>query len=1349
MNTLDLPKYLATTSNLHDGPAHGEPIALVGIGCRFAGGAHDPATFWQALLERRDAVSARPQERWREFDVPARPELAHGAFLSDVGGFDEAYFGISPREALEMDPQQRLLLELGVEALEDAGLDPIGVRGAAASVFVGCMWQDYLHYGAVSPEAITMHTATGVDSSVLAARISHRLGLTGPSLSLNTACSSGLVAVHLACQSLRAHEASFALAAGVNLLLAPHSSTAMAAFGGLSPDGRCRSFDAGANGYVRGEGGGVLVLKRLRDALDAGDRVYCLLRASAVNHDGAKRHLGRPNPQAQALMLQQAYARAGVAPNQVHYVEAHGTGTRVGDPIEAEALGSVLGVGREPQRPLRIGSVKTNFGHTEAAAGIAGLIKVALAMRARMLPASLHCATPNPAIDFDALRLRVQTDAEPWPEPDQLPLAGVNSFGFGGTNAHVVVQGVHARGEQLLLLAAPDAAAFEARKERLLRAVAALEDRAGLHALCRASAFHWSQGALRRALVVRTPEQAASALARMTVPAAPSAPAPRTLFVFSGAEAVWSGMAQALFASEPVFRQALEACDRPLRALTGWSIIDALFAADARGFARSEHAEPLLFAVQVALHAQWRAFGIAPHALIGYGAGKHAAAHCAGELTLAEAADAVVREARLPLLEPEHEHARFVAALHEAARDGLHAVVEVGPHPVLLPLVERAFSAAALPVPPLLASVTRGARGRAALLSCLRALYELGHDVRFELLDPTRFAPSALPVAARVHMPLCSSASADGDLAPVALPLSAHSPAALRQSARALADHLDAHPGLTLASVAAKVARTRTRHAHRLFLSAETRSELRDGLTAFARGDEFRGLVTQESGASAPDSDPDAPAPAGGTAVGGVVFVFSGHGSQWPGMCVELLAHSPVFRETIERISVQLERHGVPPLVRALELGREQPKPGADAVQPLLFATQLALAALFRSWGVLPAAVIGHSVGEVAAAHVAGCLELEDAARVIAERARAITPALGHGAMAVVELPAEQAEAQLGAQRGCVAVAVHQSPRFSVLSGARDALASLLDELASRGVFGRFVDVEYASHGPQMEPLAHELEARLAGLQARAPRVPMISTVTGSWLGATRCDARYFARNLREPVRFAQAAGQLAQDGFTRFLELSPHPLLASALSEVAAAQGKRIVYAASLKREARERAALHEALGTLYVNGHELDWSKVVPAGEPGVALPPYPFQRNPYWKVPPIQRRAPEPELPPPPAVAAQPVVEAETAVPPARSWPERFVEADAAQRLPLLRELLTSELARVLRLSPAKIDPRADFAALGLDSLMGLELRSRLEANVHVMVPAITLWATPSVDALAEELLELVGCASGAAR
>ncbi|HMI92141.1 MAG TPA: beta-ketoacyl synthase N-terminal-like domain-containing protein, partial [Polyangiales bacterium] len=640
MNTLDVPKYLATTTGLDDGPAQGEPIALVGIGCRYAGGANDPATFWQALLERRDAVGARPQERWREFDVPARPELAHGAFLTDVGGFDEAFFGISPREALEMDPQQRLLLELGIEALEDAGLDPANVRGAAAAVFVGCMWQDYLHYGAVVPEAITMHTATGLDSSVLAARISHRLGLTGPSLSLNTACSSGLVAVHLACQSLRAGEVSFALAGGVNLLLAPHSAAAMAAFGGLSPDGRCRSFDAGANGYVRGEGGGLLVLKRLRDALDTDDRIYCVLRASAVNHDGAKRHLGRPSAQGQAAMLQQAYARAGIAPSRVHYVEAHGTGTRVGDPIEAEALGRVLGFGRERQRPLRIGSVKTNFGHTEAAAGIAGLIKVALAMRARVLPASLHCANPNPAIDFDELRLSVQTEAEPWPEPERLPLAGVNSFGFGGTNAHVVVQGVDARSEQLLLIAANGTHAFAERKQRLLRAASALDDQAGLHALCRASAFHWSQGEQRRALVVRTPEQAASALERLTVPVAPCAPAPRTLFVFSGVEAVWPGMAQALFASEPVFRHALAACDRQLQAITGWSIIDALFAADARSLARSEQAEPLLFAVQVALDAQWRAFGIAPYAVLGHGAGKLAAAHCAGELTLAEAAEA-------------------------------------------------------------------------------------------------------------------------------------------------------------------------------------------------------------------------------------------------------------------------------------------------------------------------------------------------------------------------------------------------------------------------------------------------------------------------------------------------------------------------------------------------------------------------------------------------------------------------------------------------------------------------------------------------------------------------------------
>jgi acyl transferase domain-containing protein len=1239
-----------------------------------------------------------------------------------------------------MDPQQRLLLELGVEALEDAGLDTTSVRGAAAAVFVGCMWQDYLHYGAVVPEAITMHTATGLDSSVLAARISHRLGLTGPSLSLNTACSSGLVAVHLACQSLRARESSFALAAGVNLLLAPHSATAMAEFGGLSPDGRCRSFDAAANGYVRGEGGGVLVLKRLRDALDAGDRIYCLLRASAVNHDGAKRHIGRPSPEAQAAMLHQAYARAGIAPSRVHYIEAHGTGTRVGDPIEAEALGRVLGFGRERQRPLRIGSVKTNFGHTEAAAGIAGLIKVALAMRARVLPASLHCAAPNPAIDFDELRLRVQTEAEPWPEPDQLPLAGVNSFGFGGTNAHVVVQGVHARREQLLLIAADRADTFTLRKERLSNAVAALDAGSALPALCRASAFHWSRGELRRALVVRTKEQAVSALARVTVPAAPAALAPRTLFVFSGVEAVWPGMAQALFASEPVFRRALAACDRQLQAITGWSIIDALFDADARSLARSQQAEPLLFAVQVALHAQWRAFGVAPCGLLGHGAGKHAAAHCAGELTLTEAAEAVVREARLPVVEPQREHARFAAGLREAAREGLHAVVELGPHPVLLPRVERVLAGAAIPVPRLLASVTRGARGRAALVAGLGALYELGHDVRFEALDPTRFTPNDLSSSARVHMPLCSSASADDSASPVAVPFSAHTPAALRQGARDLVDHLDAHPELTLTSVAAQLARTRARHAHRTFLSAATRGELREGLTAFVRGDGLRGLVTKDPSDST--LEPERALDVDEANAAGVVFVFSGHGSQWSGMCTELLASSPVFRAAIERVSAMLERHGVPSLVRSLELGRELPKLRADAVQPLLFGIQVALAAQFRAWGLSPAAVIGHSVGEVAAAHVAGCLELEDAAWVIAERARAIGPALGQGAMALVELPAERAEALLGDERERVSVAVHQSPRFSVVSGPRDALERLLEGLGTQGIFGRFVDVDYASHGPQMEPLARELEARLSGLKARAPRIPMISTVTGHWLGPLRCDAHYFARNLREPVRFAWAAGQLAHEGFTRFLELSPHPLLASALSEIAAVRGKRVVYTPSLVREAPERTALHEALGTLYVHGQEIDWGRVVPAGQNGIALPPYPFQRSPYWKVPPVPRRAHEPPLAAAVASAEHRVrAPAPAAEPPAQSWRVRVLEADAARRLPLLCELLTSELARVLRLVPAKIEPRTDFALLGLDSLMGLELRSRLESALRVLVPAITLWANPSVDALAEELLELL--------
>ncbi|MEU7616658.1 polyketide synthase, partial [Micromonospora rifamycinica] len=409
-----------------------EAIAIVGISCRLPH-AENPAQLWRLLRDGRSAIGAPPASRP---ELPARP----GGYLEDVSGFDASFFGIGPREASSMDPQQRLMLELAWEALEDARIVPSGLAGSRTGVFVGVIADDYAALtrrgGA---DGITRHTLTGLNRGIVANRISYTLGLHGPSAAVDTGQSSSLVAVHLAAESLRRGESAMAIAGGVNLNLVPESTLGAERFGALSPDGLSFTFDARANGYVRGEGGGFVVLKPLHAAVADGDPIYCVLHGSAMNNDGTTEGLTVPSADGQREVLRQAYGRAGISAAQVQYVELHGTGTKLGDPIEASALGAVLGDGRADGAELRVGSVKTNVGHLEGAAGIVGLLKAALCIRHRELVPSLNFETPNPDIPFDELKLAVQRSREPWPHPEEPLCAGVSSFGMGGTNCHVVL----------------------------------------------------------------------------------------------------------------------------------------------------------------------------------------------------------------------------------------------------------------------------------------------------------------------------------------------------------------------------------------------------------------------------------------------------------------------------------------------------------------------------------------------------------------------------------------------------------------------------------------------------------------------------------------------------------------------------------------------------------------------------------------------------------------------------------------------------------------------------------------------------------------------------------------------
>src|SRR5437762_3017195 len=430
--------------------AAAEPIAIVGMGCRFPGAAASPDAFWRLLTDGIDAISEVPADRWDVDSVydpnpEARGKMSTrwGGFVERVAEFDAAFFGISPREAARMDPQQRLLLEVAWEALEDAGQPTEQLSGRAAGVFLGIhsLSSDYYLRQSSSLRDVDVYTSTGVAHSIVANRLSYVLDLRGPSLAVDTACSSSLVAVHLACQSLRLGECDLALAGGVNLMLAPEPTVAFSKLNMMAADGRCKTFDARADGFVRGEGAGLVVLRRLSDALASGSPIYAIIRGSGVNSDGLTKGISVPNGDAQEALTRHVLKESGVLPSTVHYVEAHGTGTPVGDPIEAAALGRVFSEERGTDHgPVLLGSVKTNIGHLESASGVAGLIKTALSLKHGEIPPNLHFQTPNPAIDFDRLKLQVVQRLHKWPETGTPRRAAVNSFGFGGTNAHVILE---------------------------------------------------------------------------------------------------------------------------------------------------------------------------------------------------------------------------------------------------------------------------------------------------------------------------------------------------------------------------------------------------------------------------------------------------------------------------------------------------------------------------------------------------------------------------------------------------------------------------------------------------------------------------------------------------------------------------------------------------------------------------------------------------------------------------------------------------------------------------------------------------------------------------------------------
>ncbi|MFI9402430.1 HAD-IIIC family phosphatase [Nocardia sp. NPDC052316] len=666
------PAAADTVDDTADEPddADDDAIAILSMSCRFPGGADSPEALWRLLDGKGDAITDMPAGRWDidglydpDTSAPGKAYTFRGGYVDGIDRFDAAFFGIGPREATVMDPQQRMMLQLSWEAIERSGRDPRSLHGSATGVYLGVYSTGYLADPA--PEQLNGQVGTGLSPSVASGRISYTLGLHGPAVTLDTACSSSIVATHLAMQALRAGECDLALAGGATLLMSPTAHIELCRLGVLSPTGRSAPFSAAADGTVWAEGAGLLLLKRLGDARRDGDRVLAVIRGSAVNQDGRSQGLSAPNGAAQEQVLRSALRVSGLAPHEIDYVEAHGTGTALGDPIEARALARVFGPGRDPQRPLGLGSLKSNVGHTQAAAGVGSIIKLVLALQHERIPATLNASVPSPQVDWVNSGLAVQAEPMPWHRGDRPRRAGVSAFGLSGTNAHLILEEAPVEpapvaapdrgGVVLLPISARSQVSLQGQAERLLDLVVA-DPRLEPGPVARALALQRTQFE-RRAVAVATDRDEMIGALRDLVDGRSSANAvlgagavltnAKTAFVFPGQGAQWVGMARDMLVDSAAFRAEFEQCDKAFGAYTGWSLVDKLTTMTAADLIDFPVVQPLLFATMAALAASWRAVGVTPDAVVGHSQGEIAAAYCAGVLELSDAARIVLTRSRL------------------------------------------------------------------------------------------------------------------------------------------------------------------------------------------------------------------------------------------------------------------------------------------------------------------------------------------------------------------------------------------------------------------------------------------------------------------------------------------------------------------------------------------------------------------------------------------------------------------------------------------------------------------------------------------------------------------------------
>jgi len=1346
-----------------------EPIAIIGMACRFPQ-ANNPNEFWQLLESGRDAITEIPPERWDIDDyydsdptAEGKTNTRYGAFIDGIDAFDPFFFDISPREAQEMSQSQRLMLEIVWEALSNARISTQKVAGSKTGVFIGNVWNDFERTRIRKRAPITQHSAVGQSASIIANRVSYAYGFKGPSIVLDSACSSSLLAVHLACNSIQEGDSELAIAGGINIMIEPDDFVALTKFGGLSPTGRCHTFDELADGYVRGEGMGVVILKKLSEAEKDRDKIYGVIRGSAINNDGYSNGLTAPNLDAQKEVLMKTYSRAGWHPEEVQYIETHGTGTKLGDPIEAEALGKILGRNRSEHQKLILGAVKTNIGHLEGAAGIAGLIKVLLCLQHKEIPQNVGFKAPNPLIPFDDLKLEIPTEKKTWKSHDNLSprKAGISAFGWGGTNAHIAIEEYVGYETEIFTLSADSGEEIYQRLRRIKEKLIDEREKLNLKDLCAEFATMQQNKPKRLAFKVNSIDELDGIISEILDTQdskkygdLPANYLPRVAFVCAPYGGQYIGMCQNMYQESHVFRTTFEACDFYFKRLANWSLKEKMFSLTETDIEQVDICVPIIFAVQVSLAEQYKQWGIMPSTVIGHSIGEIAAAYIAGFLTLEDAISVVYhyssiinasttetnttmavvhRDAEVveKLIKDDEKYKSIEIAGYNSAKSVnlggdkeqissllkvLHNEgVDVGQIPVHLaahtsfmqcyekpikeklsnikPIISKDKSTANRETKTSSTSFSRinvQTQGKLNNIESIRKwkaatreeiemystslnrmvtqvditskywsdsvrkpvqfhngieylvekkdisiFIELGsHSVlRKQIKDIVEDRASVyyaldknsddwLNCQNLLHVLFLKGVNIDwkyfyshyiqhrfhsieNQLAEeLLLPISAKTEYSLQKYIERYADYLkemDNSPK-SLYDICASAA-TRTKHFdYRVAFYGKNKTEILKNIQDFQDKNKWKETYA-------------------GKLKGGkkIAFVFPGYGAQWKGMGKDLFKKEKVFESVIRECDRVLAKYMDWSLVDFMKDDSKEVEKRFDepeVTQPFIFAVQIALSRLWKSWGVYPSSTVGHSLGEIAAAYVSGILSLDDAVRIICTRSRLMKRFMDKGGMLIAEITNQEAKDILKNYDGRLSLAVSNSSKSTALSGDLDAVNEVLTNLKAQDIFCRRVKINVASHSFQMEEIRSKLEKELESITLSPAMIPMYSTVRAKIIKDKETTPQYWADNVCHTVRFADAIDKMIKDEHTIFIEVSPHPVLSMALRECLseAGIGKDSAIVASTFRDSPDTDDMIHNMADVYCQGANVDWDSFYKDARNFVELPPYPWHREHY---------------------------------------------------------------------------------------------------------------------------------------